>query len=887
MSTSAFVDQLYLTFLGRAADNAGRAHWSQQIDAGVVSAAEVTRHFLESAEFADAVAPVARLYYSAFDRIPDAAGLGFWIKSAQAGMPLDAIADAFVLSPEFARVYGAARNPDFIDLIYQNALGHAPGAAVRAQWVEQLAQGAASRADVLIAIATSSEMATTTGAAIKVIAQYHGITGSAPTQLQIDAALLHQEPLVLINQLFASSGYHGAPVPHPFVTDHVATSHGGGATISDSTNRAPVIIPGDTGPGDGVTPNIILAFSQDVHAVGGVIYVTDGAAQTVIDRATGLPVTRIVGATDTRAFSVNDASHVTFDGGKVTITVSSALKSGATYSVLIGKGVIAGANDMPFGGISDSTLLRFTPFGDSTAPTVESIGLDLATYQTGDTATLTIAFSEAIQTLTAAAFEAPNGALSNFATIDGGRTWTALFTPSEATDDTSNAITLRAGGVRDLAGNLNTATGSTSNYVVDTVVAAVVDGKLEFNDTGISPTDRLTNDATQTLSGKFVGAPAGTTLKVVINGTSHDVTPNADKTWSFSSDGFTEGMNTVLAHFSNPAGHTSAQRSLSFTLDTVAPQVTGLPELIDPAAALVLSFSEKMYLTDPAAQIVLESANGNVSVAASAISWSSDGTQATVGGANLLAPGTTYTIKLPASLTDAAGNHVATSPVFGTRGASPDTTPPVAPAAPDLMAASDSGSSDSDNVTFETRPAFAGSAGTPGDTVKLYAGGVEVASSAVGQDGTWQLAPSAALANGAHIMTAKYIDAAGNASTASTALSVTVDTVAPTLLSPSASPSVHVDDYLNLQFSENIKFLSGGLHIKTDGGLLAHLFQVIHGAAWKIGGPASGNSLSTLTLTPDVNFGHYKLEIDANSIFDVAGNAFVSVIGVPVATFHI
>ena len=887
MTTSAFVDQLYLTFLGRPADTAGRAHWSQQIDAGAVTAAEVTRQFLDSAEFADAVAPVARLYYSAFDRIPDAAGLGFWIKSAQAGMPLDAIADAFALSPEFAKVYGAARNPDFINLIYQNALGRAPDAAVKAHWVEQLAQGQVSRADVLGAIAASAEMAATSAAAIKVIAQYHGITGSAPTQPQIDAALLHQEPLVLINQLFASSGYHGAPVPHPFVADHVATSHGGGGTIGDNANKAPVIVAGDTGPTDGVTPSIVLAFSQDVHAAGGVIYITDGAAQTVIDRATNLPVTRIVGATDTRAFSVNDTSHVAFDGGQVTITVSAALKSGLTYSVLIGKGVIAGANDMPFGGISDSTTLHFTPVGDATAPTVEGIGLDLATYQTGDTATLTIEFSEAIQTLTAAAFDAPNGALSDFATIDGGRTWTAVFTPAEATDDTSNAITLRAGAVRDLAGNLNTAAASTGNYVVDTVVTAVVDSKLEFNDTGISSTDRLTNDASQTLSGKFVGAAAGTTLKVVVNGTAHDVTPNADKTWTLSSDEFTEGMNTVLAYFTNPAGHSSAQRSLSFTLDTVAPQVTGLPELVDPATALVLSFSEKVYWTDPAATIVFESASGNVTVAASAITWSANGTQASVGGANLLAAGANYTIKLPASLTDAAGNPVATPAAFGTSGVATDTTPPVAPAAPDLIAASDSGSLDSDNITFETLPNFAGSAGTVGDTVKLYAGAIEVASGLVASDGTWQLAPSTALANGVHAMTAKYIDAAGNASTASEALDVTIDTVAPTLVSPAASPSVQVDDYLNLQFSESIKFLSGGLHIKTDGGILAHLFQVIHGAAWQIGAAASGNSLSTLTLTPDVNFGSYTLEIDANSIFDLAGNAYVSVVGVPVATFHV
>ena len=886
MSTSAFVDQLYLTLLGRDADTGGRDHWSQLIDAGTLSAAEVTRQFIDSPEFAGAVAPLTRLYYGAFDRIPDAGGLAFWLKSAQSGMSLDAIADAFVLSPEFAEVYGAARNADFIDLMFQNALGRAPDAAAKAHWVDQLAQGQASRADVLTAIAVSPEMAAASSAAIKVIAQYHGITGTAPTQQQIKAALMLDEPLVLINQLFASSSYTGAPVPHPFVTNHVAASQGGGNTIGDSANRAPVIDVGATGPTEGITPKIILTFSQDVHAAGGVIYITDGAAQTVIDRVTTLPVVRIVGATDTRAIDVNDTTHVKFDGGQVTVTVSSALKPGVTYSVLIGKGVLVGGNDMPFGGVSDSATLSFTPVGDATAPTVASISLDRESFQTGHTGTVTIEFSEAIQSLTAAAFDAQNGTLSNFASSDGGRTWSALFTPSEAADDSTNTITLREGGVRDLAGNLNTAGASTGNYTVDTVVTAVVDTKLDFNDTGISATDRLTNDPTQTLSGKFVGAPSGTTLKVVINGVAHDVTSNGDNTWDFSSGEFTEGLNTVLAYFTNPAGKTSAQRSLSFTLDTTAPEVTGLTELVDPDAALVLSFSEKVYWTDAEAEIVLESASGNITVAAGDLAFSADGTEMTVGDASLLTPGATYTIRLPASLTDAAGNSVATPPSFATSGVAIDTTPPAAPAIPDLLAASDSGSSAIDNITRETLPTFTGNAGIEGDTVKLYAGGVEIASSLVGSDGTWQLTPSIALADGAHDISAKYVDAAGNASAASTALSITIDTIAPTLVSPGPSPSVHVDDYLNLQFSENIKFLSGGLHIKTDGGFLAHLLQVIHGAAWQIGGAASGNSLSTLTLMPDVSIGHYKLEIDADSIFDLAGNAYVSVIGVPVVTFH-
>lgn len=1098
MSTPAFVEQLYLTFLGRPAEDAGRAYWSQAIDTGVLSAAEVTRHFVESAEFADAVAPLARLYYSAFDRIPDAGGLSFWLRHVQAGTPLDAIAEAFVMTAEFAEVYGAARNADFIDLIYQNALGRAPDAGGKAYWLEQLTQGQASRADVLTAIASSGEMAAATSGAVKVIAQYHGITGSAPTQQQIDSALQLEDPLTLINQLFASSRYTGAPVPHPFVTDSARSSQGGGGTIIDSTNKAPVLNFDSTTPADdatagvSVTPKIVLVFSQDVFAASGMIYITDGAAQTVIDRVTGQPKVRIVGATDTRAIDVNDTAHVSFDRGSVTITVASALKSGVTYSILIGKGVLEGANDMPFGGISDSTTLNFTPLGDSTPPEVVGFTLDRGSFNSGHTATMTIAFSEAVQAPDSSDFDIPNGSLTGFASTDGGRTWTAVFTPTASqVNDATNFITLRSGSVRDMAGNLTTQDFTSNNYAVDTMVTPVVDSKLEFNDTGISAADKLTNDTTQTLSGKFVGAPSGTILRIVVNGTSHDVTPNSDSTWSFSSGQYVEGLNTVMAYFTNPAGNRSAERSLSFLLDTAGPEVSGLANTIDPATPLVLTFSEAVYWTNPEAEIVAASANGNVTFGRGDVVIADDGMSMTIAAGGMLLPGTSYTMTLPAALTDAAGNPVGAPLPFATSGAAPDlvaatlaaldllaiydtgtsssdnltnglpvafsgdaealatiklfdtatstllatqtadangkwtisldslpagalklgvtqtdvagnvsamspelavvvdktaptaptaldllaagdsgaspidnitsvatpsfsggaatagdfvklyadgvevgsstvaadgkwqvapsnaltgggrsmtvkfvdaagnvsaassalavtidTTAPAAPSVPDLLASSDTGSSVTDNITRATLPTFAGSAGVAGDTVKLYSDGIEVASSVVAIDGTWQLTPSAALANGMRNVTAKYMDAAGNLSAASGTLGVTIDTVAPTLVSPASGNEVYVAEYLNLVFSEDIKFLSGGLHINEVGGLLSRLLQVIHDTAWQIGGAASGNSLSTLSVLPDVSGGHYKLEIDPNAIYDLAGNAYVPVVGVPAVTFY-
>ena len=889
MSTPAFVEQLYLTFLGRPADDAGRAYWSAAIEDGALSAAEVTRHFLESAEFSNAVAPVARLYYSAFDRIPDAGGLAFWLKTAQAGASLDTIAEAFVMTPEFAEVYGAARNPEFLDLVYQNALGRAPDAAGKANWLEQLTQGQASRADVLTAIASSSEMADASSATIKIIAQYHGITGAAPTQQQIDKALLLDQPLTLINQLFASSGYAGAPVPHPFVTDNAAVSHGGGATVIDSMNRSPVLDTGATGPTGGVTPKIVLAFSQDVHAAGGMIYITDGAAQTVIDRVTKLPVVRIVGASDTRAIDVNDTAHVSFDGGQVTITVSSALKPGVTYSVLVGKGVLVGANDMPFGGISDSGTLNFTPFGDATPPTVVTFSLDRDSFNAGHTATMTIEFSEAVQAPDASDFDTPNGALSGFASENGGRTWTALFTPTATpVNDANNAITLRAGSVRDMAGNLNVDAASSGNYLVDTIVTPVVESQLEFNDTGISVSDRLTSDATQTLTGKFVGAPSGMTLKVVINGTAHTVAPAADNTWRFDGGAFIEGHNDVVAYFTNLNGNNSAKRTLSFTLDTTAPAVTGsLPANLDPATPLSLTFTEAMYWGDDNATITFSTAAGaSVTVGRANVGFSSDLKTVTINGAGVLAAGTAYTMTLPESFTDAAGNAVAGPLAFATLPA-PDITPPPAPSIADLVDASDTGTSASDNITRDTLPLFEGTTGTEGDTVKLYVGGVEVGSATVGVGGAWKVAPSAALAEGAHSITARFVDAAGNVGEASPALGIRIDTTAPTITGTTPLENGATSGDVKLAFSEQVSFVHGSLKFTGILGGLLNFISVGDAAAWSIGVSPTNAEHSVLTISPGIGLGAHTLTLEANSIIDVAGNAYAEIIGTPVLTFNL
>ncbi|MEX0283995.1 MAG: Ig-like domain-containing protein [Paracoccaceae bacterium] len=109
-----------------------------------------------------------------------------------------------------------------------------------------------------------------------------------------------------------------------------------------------------------------------------------------------------------------------------------------------------------------------------------------------------------------------------------------------------------------------------------------------------------------------------------------------------------------------------------------------------------------------------------------------------------------------------------------------DTTAPAAPAAANLVAASDSGPSDTDNVTADDTPTFEGTGVEPGATVTVFAGGTPVGTGTADGSGNWSVTTSA-LGGGQHAITATQTDAAGNSSAASPTLQITVDTTAPTV----------------------------------------------------------------------------------------------------------
>ncbi|MDD2895879.1 MAG: DUF4347 domain-containing protein [Aliarcobacter sp.] len=111
---------------------------------------------------------------------------------------------------------------------------------------------------------------------------------------------------------------------------------------------------------------------------------------------------------------------------------------------------------------------------------------------------------------------------------------------------------------------------------------------------------------------------------------------------------------------------------------------------------------------------------------------------------------------------------------------------PTAPSAPNMTAGSDSGSSSTDNSTNDNTPTFTGTADANA-TVNLYDtdGTTVLGTTTANGSGNWSIT-SSTLSDGAHTITAKQT-VSGQESSASSSLSVTIDTSTPSASATTAT----------------------------------------------------------------------------------------------------
>jgi hypothetical protein len=148
--------------------------------------------------------------------------------------------------------------------------------------------------------------------------------------------------------------------------------------------------------------------------------------------------------------------------------------------------------------------------------------------------------------------------------------------------------------------------------------------------------------------------------------------------------------------------------------------------------------------------------------------------------------------------------------VAGSAGKCKVQAPPASPTV-DLVAACDTGVSNTDNITNDTTPTFAGTA-PPESTVELSSDGVSLGTNAADATGAWSL--TTALDEGMHTITATATDAIGNVSDPSAPLSVTVDTTAPTITAshtpePNANGWNNTDVIVSFECTDALSGLAG------------------------------------------------------------------------------
>jgi VCBS repeat-containing protein len=340
--------------------------------------------------------------------------------------------------------------------------------------------------------------------------------------------------------------------------------------------------------------------------------------------------------------------------------------------------------------------------------------------------------------------------------------------------------------------------GAINNLVIaDAVVPPTAPDLAAASDTGGSSTDNITNDNTPTFSGS--GAESGAIVRLYANGTEvGNATADASGNWTVTASPRPDGTYTFTARVENAGSLGPASAGLSVTVDRTAPAAPTLLELFfetDTGASSSDNITGNPTPTfrglsaEPLATVNLYT-DGILVGTAMANTW---GVWAWTTNPFALSDGV-HTIT--ARVVDKAGNESAESAALSV---TIDRTPPAAPSGLDLTVGSDTGVSNTDNITSDTTPTFTGTADA-GATVRLYANGSQVGSTTADGAGNWTITANA-LAGGNYTFTARADDAAGNTSGSSPGVSVTIDTTAPTLAITSSKSTLKAGETATITFT--------------------------------------------------------------------------------------
>ncbi|WP_272947538.1 Ig-like domain-containing protein [Pantoea sp. A4] len=428
--------------------------------------------------------------------------------------------------------------------------------------------------------------------------------------------------------------------------------------------------------------------------------------------------------------------------------------------------------------------------------------------------------------------------------------------------------------VTDAAGNTSVAS-TTVNITVDTTAPDA--STLVLTNDNVTPNTTIaagssTNDSTPRLSGV---AEPGTIITIYDNGnvlgsTTTNATTGA---WSFNvTTALTDGFHPISVTVTDAAGNVSGTTTASVTVDTVAP--TGLTlSAANNNGTTVVAIANNGVTNDSTPLL-----RGNGEIGAKVYVY--DGTTL-LGSTTVTSAGTwsfvTSTLSqglhtLNVNQVDAAGNIGATSAVTLTV----DT---VAPGASTLTVYDDVGTSQgfltSGAVTDDNRPTLAGTA-EAGSIVTVYDGTTVLGSvTANATTGAWTYTTNA-LSEGNHTLSVKATDAAGNTGVSSTAVTITVDTIAPTastlaITNNNVTPNVTVAN--GAATNDNTPLLSGSAEVGSvvtilDGTNVLGSVTVGSAGTWTFVSSALGEGTHTINVSVRDTAGNVSGTTSATIIVD-------------------
>ena len=254
-------------------------------------------------------------------------------------------------------------------------------------------------------------------------------------------------------------------------------------------------------------------------------------------------------------------------------------------------------------------------------------------------------------------------------------------------------------------------------------------------------------------------------------------------------------LQTDLA--ANPASDVSA--ALSVTVDTTPPGQAPAPDLTAASDTGTSNADNVTNVTSPTFDVSGVEVGASLQllrdgVVVATLNNTAGGTVA-ISDPGPVSPDGTYTYT--AEQLDAAGNS---GPVSGGLAVTFDTSPPAAPSAPDLEPTSDSGLSNTDNITQVTTPVFDVSGVEAGATLRLFRGATLVATLTDTPGGTISI-QDPSVSDGTYTYTADQVDLGGNASPMGPGLTVTIATAAPLVLN---APDLEAKSDSGISSTDNV-----------------------------------------------------------------------------------